>query len=111
VFRIGQQKEAHMARLVIKGTIDEAIYALQGNKQQAIDAALSDSQRKERLSIGELMRLFGQVREDEEGIPFIFAHEDGPDDKDDDDSSRSTPPPRAADHASDDEGDGLDDDA
>jgi len=50
-----------MARLVIKGTIDEAIYALQGSKQLAIDAALDDSQRKERLSISELMRLFGQV--------------------------------------------------
>jgi hypothetical protein len=99
-----------MARLVIKGTIDEAIYALQGSKQQAIDQALDDSQRKERLSINELMKLFGQVREDEEfGQPFIFAHEDELDDKDDD-ISHFTPPPRAAERASDDEGDGFDDD-
>ena len=98
-----------MARLVIKGSIDEAIYSLQGMKQFSIDQALDDSQRKERLGINELMRLFGQVREDDEGRPFIFAHEDEFDDKDDD-SSHSTPPPRAANHASDDEGDGLDDD-
>ena len=53
-----------MARLVIKGSIDEAIYALQASKQQCIDQALDDSQRKERLSINELMRLFGQVWKD-----------------------------------------------
>ena len=98
-----------MARLIIKGSIDEAIYSLQGMKQFAIDQVLDESQRKERLSINELMRLFGQVREDDEGRPFIFAHEDESDDNDDD-SSHSTPPPRATDHASDDEGDGLDDD-
>jgi hypothetical protein len=97
-----------MARLVIKGSIDEAIYALQGSKQEAIDAALDDSQRKERLSINDLMRLFGQVREDDQGNPFIFAHEDELDDKDDN-SSQFTPPPRAAEHASDEEGDGMDD--
>lgn len=55
------------------------------------------------------MSLFGKVHESEDGTPFIFAHEDEPADKDDD-SSRSTPPPRAADNASDDEGDGIDDD-
>ena len=53
-----------MARLIIKGSIDEAIYALQASKQQSIDQALDDSQRKERLSINELMRLFGQVWKD-----------------------------------------------
>ena len=53
-----------MARLVIKGSIDEAIYALQASKQAHIDQALDDSQRKERLSINELMRLFGQVWKD-----------------------------------------------
>ena len=49
------------------------------------------------------------VHEDENGTPFIFAHEDELD-HNDDDSLHFTPPPRAADHASDDEGDGLDDD-
>ena len=53
-----------MARLVIKGSIDEAIYALQACKQESIDQALDESQRKERLSINELMRLFGQVWKD-----------------------------------------------
>lgn len=93
---------------------------------------MDDSTRKERISIHELMRLFGRyvnetynsmqclrrfanlhlrcrVHEDENGVPFIFAHEDDSNDADDN-SSHFTPPPRAADHASDDEGDGMDDD-
>lgn len=60
VFRIGQQKETHMARLVIKGTVDAAIYALQGEKQRIIDIAMDDSTRKERIGIQELMSLFGR---------------------------------------------------
>lgn len=79
VFRIGQQKETQMARLIVKGTIDQAIYCLQGMKQERIDAAsesfnitdqlvqlvltgspVDDSTRKERISIHELMRLFGR---------------------------------------------------
>lgn len=99
-----------MSRLVVKGTVDAAIYALQGEKQRVIDMAMDDSTRKERIGIQELMGLFGKTYEDETGTPFIFAHEDESDDKDDD-SSHLTPPPRAADHASDDEGDGLDDEA
>jgi SNF2 family DNA or RNA helicase len=60
VFRIGQHKETHMARLVIKGTVDAAIYALQGDKQRLIGIALSNSQRKERIGIQEIMGLFGR---------------------------------------------------
>lgn len=70
---------------------------------------VDDSTREERLSIHQLMRLFGRVEETEDGVPFIFAHEDDGNDADDD-SSHFTPPPRAADHASDEEGDGIDDD-
>ena len=73
VFRIGQQKETRMLRLVVKNTIDEAIVALQEAKQIQIDAVMDDSKRKEKLSINDLMRLFGKVGEDGEGRPFIFA--------------------------------------
>lgn len=36
---------------------------------------MNDSKRKETLSVQDLMRLFGEVREDGEGKPFIFAQE------------------------------------
>ena len=114
VFRIGQTKETSMTHLCVKNTIDAAIYALQSSKQENIDAALDDSKRKEILGTPDLLRLFGRVVDDEEGRPFIFAH----DDKDDDDEygddgslSRSTPP-FARRRESEDEGDeGIVDDA
>jgi hypothetical protein len=55
------------------------------------------------------MRLFGKVHETEEGVPFIFAHEEDNDDADDD-ISHLSPPQRAAESVSDEEGDGLGDD-
>lgn len=106
VFRIGQKKETRMTRLCVKNTIDAAIFALQTVKQVQIDAAMDDKTRKEKLDVQDLMRLFGgPVREDENGRPFIFAHDDK-NDGDDDEPARS-PPRYAADRDSDDEGDPL----
>lgn len=109
VYRIGQQKETEMVRLVVRNTIDEAIFALQATKQEAIDAAM-DGERDETVTIAELMRPFGRVHEDENGRPFIFAHDEDSKDDGDDDSTNFTPPPRAAERTSDEEGDGIDDD-
>jgi hypothetical protein len=114
VFRIGQDKETAMLKLCVKNTIDTAIAALQGSKQESIDAALDDSKRKEILGTNELMSLFGRVIEDEEGRPFIFAHEDrdGDDENDDDGSLSRSTPPFARGRDSEDEGDeGIVDDA
>lgn len=67
-----------MLRLIVKNTIDEAIIALQERKQVEIDAVMDDSKRKEKLSVQDLMRLFGgNVGEDGEGRPFIIAEEAG----------------------------------
>jgi hypothetical protein len=111
---IGQVKETAMLKLCVKNTIDTAIAALQGSKQENIDAALDDSKRKEILDTSELLSLFGRVVEDEDGRPFIFAHDGrGDDDELDDDGSlsRSTPP-FARGRESEDEGDdGIVDDA
>jgi hypothetical protein len=109
VFRIGQTKNTSMTHLCVKNTIDAAIYALQGSKQENIDAALDDSQRKEKITVGELMGLFGRVDTDEDGTPFIFAHDDRDDDDGgrDDGSLRFSPPPHAPGRESEDEGDGL----
>jgi phosphoenolpyruvate carboxylase len=100
VYRIGQEKETQMERLVVKNSIDEAIISLQRAKQITIDAAI-DPKKKEKVSTKELLRLFGRVGKDQDGKPFIFAQED---------SNENRPPLRAADHASDDEGDGMVDD-
>lgn len=89
-----------MERIVVKNSIDEAIISLQRVKQTTIDAAL-DPKKMEMIPTKELLRLFGKVGKDQDGKPFIFAEEDG---------NQNRPPPRAADHESDAEGDGMVDD-
>ena len=66
-----------MTRLVVKNTIDAAMTAVKERKQVEIDEVMNDEHRKQRLSVTDLMRLFGRVGEDGEGKPFIFADEDG----------------------------------
>ena len=74
-----------MASFCVRGTIDEAINALQESKQIPIDAAMNDPNPKEKLSVRELMSLFGHVAE-EDGKPFIFANQER-DENDDDDQA------------------------
>lgn len=62
-----------MTRLVVKNTIDAALVAIKERKQMEIDEVMDDSKRREKLSVHDLLRLFGPVGEDEEGKPFIFA--------------------------------------
>jgi hypothetical protein len=109
---IGQTKNTSTTHLCIKNTIDAAIYALQDSKQESIDAALDDSKRKERITVRELMSLFGRLETHdgtETGIPYIFAYDSkGDDDEhDEDDGMRFSPPARAAGRESEDEGDGI----
>lgn len=111
---IGQTKETAMTKVCVKNTIDAAISALQDDKQDSIDAVLDDSKRKEMLSVGDLMRLFGRVVENEDGKPFVFAHDnrDDDDEHNEDDSLRRSPPPFARGRLCEDEGDeGIVDDA
>ena len=41
--------------------------------QIEIDEVMNNSKMKQKLSVEDLMRLFGDVHEDDEGKPFIFA--------------------------------------
>lgn len=106
VYRIGQEKETQMTRLLVRNSIDEAVMALQESKQISIDAAMDESKRKEKIPLPELMRLFGRVSKDENGRPFVFAA--GDDDEGDENATR--PPAPAAERPSDEEGDGIVDD-
>jgi hypothetical protein len=62
-------------KLVVKNTIDQAMMAVKERKQIEIDEVMSNSKMKEKLTVEDLMRLFGKVEEDEDGKPFIFADE------------------------------------
>ena len=78
VFRIGQQKETQMLRIVVKNSIDAAMQSVKDRKQVDIDALMNDrAKRNEKPSVTDLMRLFGELGQDEEGNPFIFGEEHG----------------------------------
>ena len=46
--------------------------ALKERKQIEIDGIMLEARRKELLTVRDLMRLFGNVEDDEHGRPFIF---------------------------------------
>ena len=75
-----------MTRFVVKNTIDCAMMAMKERKQIEIDEVMNSSKMREKLSVEDLMRLFGKVGEDDEGKPFIFA--DGPNGYDEDEHLR-----------------------
>jgi SNF2 family DNA or RNA helicase len=76
VYRIGQVKETTFIRFVVKNSIDAALMSIKERKQLEIDEIMDSAKLKEKLSVKELMSLFGEVGEDEEGRAFIFADED-----------------------------------
>ncbi|KAK5165240.1 uncharacterized protein LTR77_009338 [Saxophila tyrrhenica] len=82
VFRIGQTKTSSMTRLVVKNTIDQAMMNMKELKLTEIESVMSVSKLQEHVSLKDLMRLFGnEVGEDEAGQPFIFADDDGGDER------------------------------
>ncbi|KAF8577549.1 hypothetical protein K439DRAFT_547840 [Ramaria rubella] len=61
VHRMGQQKDVHVKRLIVRNTIEERILNLQATKQSLADAALGEGKAKKikKMSVGELKALFG----------------------------------------------------
>lgn len=50
--------------------------AMKERKDEEIDEVMNDAKKKDKLSVNELLRLFGEVGEDEDGKPFIFADDE-----------------------------------
>jgi SWI/SNF-related matrix-associated actin-dependent regulator of chromatin subfamily A3 len=62
IYRIGQKKSVYVTRLVIAGSVEERVLALQDKKKKIISGVLGngksrDEQREERVK--DLMQLFG----------------------------------------------------
>ncbi|PSN62122.1 hypothetical protein BS50DRAFT_561205 [Corynespora cassiicola Philippines] len=78
IYRIGQTQTTFMTRMCVRNTIDDRIMAMQKKKQEEIDEIMEDGGRTvKRLSIRDLISLFGNVKEDEGGRPYIMV--DNPD--------------------------------
>ncbi|KAF3003413.1 hypothetical protein E8E13_000292 [Curvularia kusanoi] len=79
VFRIGQNDETFLSRMCVKNTVDERLIEMQMRKQEEIDAVMEDHGRTiKNLDIADLMRLFGNVEEDDRGNQFIVVDNPAP---------------------------------
>lgn len=76
VFRIGQNSETFVTRFVVKDTVDEKLQKMQMVKGKRIEAAIDDPKMLEKLSLQELLRLFGPVSLDAHRRPFILVVDD-----------------------------------
>lgn len=74
IFRIGQQQQTALLRIFANDTIDRRLYEMQAAKNEKINAVMAPGVQKERekLNINDLLKLFGNVEEQESGDIFII---------------------------------------
>ena len=72
ILRRGRTQSTALTRLVVKNSIDTAMMAMKERKKIEIDSVMDDSKRTAEISIYDMMRLFGNIAEDDQGRPFIF---------------------------------------
>lgn len=66
IYRIGQQKETMLFRMVVKDSIDERMQLIKKDKQDVIDSLMDDSQALKKLTKSQLMALFPTDPHDDE---------------------------------------------
>ena len=75
VHRIGQKSETSITRFMVKNTVDEKLIAMQEEKNKIIGTAIDDNTVLSKLSLEELMKLFGNVAYDINSKPFILVED------------------------------------
>ncbi|KAL5399978.1 hypothetical protein PMIN06_012687 [Paraphaeosphaeria minitans] len=75
VFRFGQTETTCLTRFCVKNTVDERLIEMQERKEKEIDSVMKEDAgaKAGKMGIRDLMRLFGSLREDEQGRPFILT--------------------------------------
>ena len=80
VYRIGQTQETYVTRIVVRETVDDRLLRMQEEKTRIIGEAMGEEgKRMGKLSVKELMRLFGTLsddNDDEDGPEFIIVEDD-----------------------------------
>ncbi|KAL2066010.1 hypothetical protein VTL71DRAFT_2081 [Oculimacula yallundae] len=93
IFRIGQKKETHMTRIVVRNSVDMRMLAMQLHKLQNIDKAMpqgGETRERQALSLQQLTRLFGFLKTDSDGeIVSVEADYQSDDDDEDGDGNGS----------------------
>ncbi|KAF2265794.1 hypothetical protein CC78DRAFT_514734 [Lojkania enalia] len=77
VFRIGQKEETFMTRFCVRNTVDDRLIAMQERKKHEIAKVMEGDNKAKKMTIRDLMRLFGPIQDAEDGRPFILV--DNPD--------------------------------
>jgi hypothetical protein len=75
VFRFGQTETTCLTRFCVKNSVDERLIQMQERKEKEIDRVMKEDAgaKAGKMGIRDLMRLFGNIRDDEEGRPFILV--------------------------------------
>ncbi|KAF2451686.1 hypothetical protein P171DRAFT_401395 [Karstenula rhodostoma CBS 690.94] len=75
VFRFGQTETTCLTRFCVKNTVDERLMEMQERKEKEIDSVMKEDAgaKASKMGIRDLMRLFGNIRDDEQGRPFILT--------------------------------------
>lgn len=75
VFRFGQTQPTFLTRFCIKNTVDERLIGLQERKTEEIDTVMKEdiAAKTGKMEMRDLMRLFGNLTEDDQGRPFILV--------------------------------------
>lgn len=76
VFRIGQEFETYITRFVVENSADGKLIDMQLRKNALIGRAMEDRSVMSKLSVEEVLRLFGDVRLDKDKKPFIHLEDD-----------------------------------
>ena len=80
VFRFGQTQKTFLTRFCVKNTVDDQLIDMQERKQKEIELVMQEdfSAGAGRLDVRDMMRLFGNIDQDEDGKPYILVDDPDP---------------------------------
>ena len=76
VFRITQESETFITRFVVNESADGKLMDMQLKKNALVGQAMDDRSIMSRLTINEVLRLFGDISFDKDKRPFIHLDDD-----------------------------------
>lgn len=76
VFRIGQESETFITRFIVNKSADDKLTDMQMVKSALIGQAVDDRSALAKLTTHDILRLFGEVKLDENKRPFIHLDDD-----------------------------------
>lgn len=76
VFRIGQESETFITRFIVNKSADDKLMDMQLKKNALIGRAIDDKSVLSKLTTHDILRLFGEVKFDQNKRPFIHLDDD-----------------------------------